>query len=295
MKGLLAALGSPNLAVRHMAMAKLNELSLVQAVEVLTPGAIQKKDPVLRARALWQLGRLGNLRLVSAAFSDADPRFRILAMRILSDFHNLSPADYIPDWREALVADPSPAVRREALLLLRDVEPAKAKALILELARKWDGTDRFYLEALGIAAGGSVTRREVLLNDFDQHFPQWNASMAGLLWELRPPQAQQMIAKHLGDPMPMPQRLQMVDVLTGIADPAAGEVVLKALLTEKSSEVRERMAMSIKQNLRGAWKKLDHAPLLAKAIEQYSAKAETLQTAFDLMAAPAHDGFVGGQ
>ena len=114
--GILAALGSPNLAVRHMAMAKLNELSLVQAVEVLTPGAIEKKDPILRARVLWQLGRLGNLKFVTTAFSDPDPRFRILAMRILGDFHDLSPADYIPDWREALAADASPAVRREAAL-----------------------------------------------------------------------------------------------------------------------------------------------------------------------------------
>ena len=182
------------------------------------------------------------------------------------------------------------------MLLLRDAEPAKAKPLLLELARKWDGKDRFYLEALRHRGRRQQPRsaREVLLNDFDEHFPQWNASMAGLLWELRPPQAQQMIAKHLGDPLPLPQRLQMVDVLTGIADPAAGEVVLKALLTEKSPEVRDRLAMSIKQNLRGAWKKLDHAPLLAKAIELYSATSETLPMAFELMAAPAHDGFVDG-
>jgi putative membrane-bound dehydrogenase-like protein len=291
--GILAALGSPNVAIRHMAMAKLEEISLRRAVDVLTPGAVQKKDPILRARALWQLGRLGNLRFVSAAFSDPDPRFRILAMRILSDFHNLSPADYIPDWREDLADDPSAAVRREALLLLRETEAARAKPLILELARKWDGKDRFYLEALGIAVGQSASRRDVVLGDFDKHFLGWNSRMPGLLWELRPPQAQQMIGKHLSDDtIPLAQRVQMVDVLAAISDPAAGAIVLKALLLEKTPELRERMTASIKQNLRGSWKKLDDAANLTKAIEKFAAKPETLQIAFELMAAPAHDGYV---
>ena len=93
-------------------MARLDELKLDKAVEALTPAVTQKKDAVLRARALWQLGRLGNLKYVNAAFSDPDPRFRILAMRILSDWHDKSPADYVTEWRDALLKDPSPAVRR---------------------------------------------------------------------------------------------------------------------------------------------------------------------------------------
>jgi putative membrane-bound dehydrogenase-like protein len=294
-EGILAALGSANLAVRHMAMAKLNEIGQLKAVEVLTKGAIQKKDPILRARVLWQLGRLGNLKFVTTAFSDPDPRFRILAMRIFSDFHNLSPADYIPDWREALAGDASAAVRREALLLLRDADPAKAKPLIYKLARSWDGKDRFYLEALGIAVGQNASRRDVLLADFDKHFPAWDAKMPGLLWELRPPQALKVIGKHVSDDkIPLPQRLQIVDVLAANTDAAAGEIVLSALLIEKTPDVRERMAAAIKQNLRSSWKKLDKASELSQAIAKFSARPETLQTALELMAAPLHDDYVAG-
>jgi hypothetical protein len=132
--GVMTALASPNLALRHMAMTKIDKLGLPKALSVLEPAAVQKTNPVLRARALWQLGRLGNLRLIVNAFDDADPRFRILAMRILHDFKGQSPADYIPDWQAKLLKDPSAAVRREALLLLRETEPAKAKDLILNLA-----------------------------------------------------------------------------------------------------------------------------------------------------------------
>jgi len=53
----------------------------------------------------------------------------------------------------SLLKDRSAGVRREVLLSLRDLDPAKAKPLILELARQYDGKDRFYLEAIGIAVG----------------------------------------------------------------------------------------------------------------------------------------------
>src|SRR5262249_22160366 len=158
------------------------------------------KDNVwLRARALWQLGRLGNLRLVAAAYTDPDPRFRTLAMRIMSDTQGTSPADYIPDWKERLLKDPSPAVRREALLLVRNAEPSKAKSLILDLARQYDGKDRFYLAAVGIAVGQDRARRDVILGDFDKQFAGWDEKVAGLVWELRPPQVIPLLEARLAD------------------------------------------------------------------------------------------------
>ena len=74
------------------------------------------------------------------------------------------------------------------MLLLRDVDPAKAKPLIFELAKKYDGKDRFYLEAVGIAVGHhDKARRDVILADFDKEFPDWNDKVADLVWELQPP------------------------------------------------------------------------------------------------------------
>src|SRR5207253_2465010 len=127
-----------------------------------------------------------HLRMVNAAFSDPDPRFRILTMRIYSDFVGQSPADYIQDWQDKLVKDPSAAVRREALLLLREVDAAKVKPLIYALAKSYDGKDRFYLAAVGIAAGNDAARRVAILDDFAREFPEWNDKTAKLVWELRP-------------------------------------------------------------------------------------------------------------
>src|SRR5262249_44376191 len=101
------ALASPALSVRYMALAALDAMAPKDAVPILEAAAGQKDDPYLRARALWQLGRRGRLRHVNAAMTDPDPRFRTLAVRILKDFQGHTPDEYIPEWKKALLDDPS--------------------------------------------------------------------------------------------------------------------------------------------------------------------------------------------
>ena len=90
-----AALASPNLAVRYMAMTKL-ERSHEMQIKVLESTAVRgSTNPVLRARALWQVGRLNTLEFFVNAIGDfdfdPDSRFRILAsLRVL--FGQMKPA-----------------------------------------------------------------------------------------------------------------------------------------------------------------------------------------------------------
>ena len=80
------------------------------------------------------------------------------------------------------------------------MDPAKAKPLILDLAKKYDGKDRFYLEAIGIAVGHhDKARRDVILADFDKEFPEWNDKVADLVWELQPPAMMPTLGKQLAD------------------------------------------------------------------------------------------------
>jgi putative membrane-bound dehydrogenase-like protein len=284
--GVLTALRSPNLAVRHMAMTRLAQMDKAQALEILTPAVTQKKDPILRARALWQLARIPNLKFVAQAFVDPDPRFRILALRIFSDFVGQSPADYIPDWRAALIDDPSPAVRREALLLLRDEDPVKAKALIYELARKWDGQDRFYLAAIGIAVGQDKERRAVLLGDFDKQFTMWDAKLVGLLWELRPPAMVPLLSHHLTDlKLPAQQRLQIVDVLAGMPDLGVALLLANALAQEKSVQVRDKIILTLKTNLPEKWAKVCQHAAVKKVVAQLLADPQTTVRGLELIGA----------
>ena len=51
---------------------------------------------------------------------------------------------------------------------MRSLPVANTHRLILDLAKKYDGKDRFYLDAIGIAVGHEKKRRETILADFDQ-------------------------------------------------------------------------------------------------------------------------------
>jgi putative membrane-bound dehydrogenase-like protein len=293
-EGLTAALASPNLATRYMAMAKLKTLEQKPAIDLLEAAAAQKENPVLRARALWQLGKRGPLQLFSnamrlfgAAFEDKDPRFRVVAMRILKDTQENSPADFNDSLKDAILQDPSAQVRREALLLLRDVNPVKAKTLIYALAKQYDGKDRFYLEAIGIAVGHfDKARRDVILADFDKEFPQWNDKVADLVWELQPPSVLPTLGKRIADKSLTPaQRGRIVDILAVADSQAGGAALLKVLETDVPQEVRDKVIDNLKLFLPGKWQGLRGSKDLAESIHNLLNKPETRITGMNLIAA----------
>lgn len=284
--GLTAAFASPNIATRTMAIHKIEGMEQKEAVDFLEGAATQKDNPILRARALWQLARIGRLRLVTAAFSDPDPRFRLLAMRALKDFQKQSPADYTDDWKQAVLKDDA-AIRRDALLLLRDADPAKARGLILDLAKKYDGKDKFYQCAVGIAVGAhDKDRREVILADFDKAFPEWNESVAGLVWELRPPSMLPQLEKKLTDAkLPAEQRAQIVDILSGGEGTAGGVSLLKVLQADAPPEVRKEIIANLKTHLPGKWRDLRGSKDLAAAVEHLFKQPDTRVAALTLVGA----------
>jgi putative membrane-bound dehydrogenase-like protein len=301
--GLKAALGSPALSVRYMAMAKIQGTDWPEARELARfLGKIvgdPKEPDWLRARAWWQAALLserdrrnwiGREGAIAILLLGKDERFRCLALRILKDVHRTSPA-HLPDeqFKKDLVADPSPAVRREALLLLRDVDPAKAKPLIYELAKKYDGKDRFYLAAVGIAVGHhDKARRDVILADFAKHFPTWDDRVAGLVWELRPPKVLPILEKYLADErVPAEKRARIVDILAGSQEKGAGLTVLKLLTNGAPAEVRERAIENLKLFLPGKWQYLKSSPEFDRAVRPMLGKVEAKPAGLALIAAAA--------
>jgi putative membrane-bound dehydrogenase-like protein len=278
-KGLLEALGSPNLAVRYMAMAKLHSMDRKKALEALGPALVQKASPSLRARAMWHsaliahragTGGIITLRVIDMAARDEDPRFRCLAVRLVADLFG-SPV--LEDRRsdpliEKFIHDPSPAVRREMLLALRALEPARARPFIYELMKQYDGKDRFYLAAVGIAVGHhDEKRRATILANFDKQFPEWNEKVANLVWELRPPTLLPLLEKRLTDAsLPVEQRARIVDILATSEDTAAGPALLKLLQADTPPEVGERIVDNLKLFLPGKWQKLKTSPDLDRTL-----------------------------
>ncbi|MEQ8784688.1 MAG: NPCBM/NEW2 domain-containing protein [Pirellulaceae bacterium] len=146
--GALAALRNPNLATRYLAWTALH------AVGDKAEPALQKEfttadNPYHQARALWLLGKIGGRgeHYVSEAIQSDNPDLRNVGIRLARQLD----LDVIPII-EKLAHDTSPQVRRECCIALRHNDSPQAPALWTELALQHDGKDRWYLEALGIAA-----------------------------------------------------------------------------------------------------------------------------------------------
>ncbi len=140
------ALKSPNMAMRYLGwdyLAKAGE----EAVDTLE-NLWNHDNPVFRARALWLLGRLPEGKTyLDRALKDDNEDIRITAIRLARQ-----KGVFFPDIASEMVNDPSPQVRRTVTIELRHEKGNIKDQIWAQLAGQHDGNDRWYLEALGIAA-----------------------------------------------------------------------------------------------------------------------------------------------
>jgi hypothetical protein len=145
-KGLVVALKNPNNSVRHIAFTELKTRK--EAAPILLK-LLEDGSPHHRARALWLLAQNKGIRvpLLLKAAVDRDENIRALSIRISRQL-KLNTLISIRNKAD----DNSPVVRRECLIALRHHKSPEAPALWAYLANAHDGKDRWYLEALGLAA-----------------------------------------------------------------------------------------------------------------------------------------------
>jgi len=143
------ALKSPTPATRYKAWTQLNDWG-DQAEEALIK-LWQDGNSRYRARALWLLTKMPGSedQYINAGLEDNDPDIRLTAIRAARQADPQGLEQYL----RKVLYDSAPEVRREVALALRNIEDAELSAEIwTNLAKQYDGTDRWYLEALGIAA-----------------------------------------------------------------------------------------------------------------------------------------------
>ncbi|HAB15452.1 MAG TPA: hypothetical protein DCE44_03270 [Verrucomicrobiales bacterium] len=220
-KGAIAGLGSPNNATRYLAWttlaAKLNQPDVQRELQEIWNNG----DARNRARVLPLLARIpgSGSKYIAAGLKNSDPRIRIAALRIARE----QSADIVA-LAKPLSQDPSPAVRREIALALRDSRSPEAPALWATLARQHDGQDRWYLEALGIGADGQ----------WDAFLAAWRTSVgdqwkspAGrdIVWRSRAKATPDLLVQIINDPSVTekgrPRYLRAFDFLQGPEKDAA--------------------------------------------------------------------------
>ena len=193
-------LENPNLATRYLAWEKLRGWgeNAIPALEKM----YKSDNPRYQARALWLLSKLPGkgFNYIQEALKDKNEDIRITAIRAAKEL----PADIIPIVQQ-LVNDPSPQVRRTAVIELRHNHSSAAPALWAKIAGQYDGKDRWYLEALGI---GADKQWDSFFTAWQQQMgSEWNSSAGrDIVWRSRAKAALPMLEQIIEDPKIDPEK-----------------------------------------------------------------------------------------
>ncbi len=231
--GAVAALQNPNGATRFLAWQKLHSwgVEAEPALQKLWSGSNVRN----RARALWLLARIPGKEdhYLMEALTDSDPDIRITGIRAA---RQVKP-DVMP-YLKKVAQDSDPQVRREVAIALHHLKHPDAANLWADLALKYDGKDRWYLEALGIGAD----------NQWDAFLTAWknkageqinSNSGRDIVWRSRSALALPMLAKNISDEKINAQdRLKYFRAFDFITSPEK-ETVLLGLLDNKGSKKDE--------------------------------------------------------
>lgn len=226
MDGQLAALRSPAVNTRHVGFSRLKARGS-EAVEAVAK-LLKDENPYLAARAVWLLAQLGEEgRAKVLPWLDAkDGARRLVAFRALRAA-GIDPTD-MP--LSALAVSNNPAVRSEVAVSLRDADARKAVPILVEIAKRYDGKDRSYLEAWGIGcAGKEEPVWQVISTALGGDPLKWSDKLASLTWRLHPKAAIPALrTRLLAASLTPPQRKLAMESLAFIPDSGAAHAMLAA-------------------------------------------------------------------
>ena len=183
--GQIAALRNPSPNVRAGGFNRLKAAGdkVLDDVAALLADA----NPFVASRAVWLLAQLGDkgVALARKELASTDDTRRLVAFRAL----RAAGRDVFP-LCESMAKDKSAAVRREVAIALRDFKTPAAIATLVTIAQQFDGQDRAYLEAIGLAS----TDREAVVHAaiakvLAKPALEWTPAYAWLTWRLHPASA----------------------------------------------------------------------------------------------------------
>lgn len=244
----IVALGSPNHATTFLARQRLLA-SGEQAIPKLSL-LLQENDRRVKARALWVLDRIGGpgREFVKAELLSGDPAFRALAIRILRRHGAKYEREIL-----AMVDDPSPEVLRELLLAMPKVKSRLATDWLVKMFDRYDGSDRYLLETLHIAAKGR--EKELFERVVDRSDATVDLRLVNLARILRPDDATKYLAAKLATADVAPEtRAALLAALGSVSSVEAGKSVVGVLTSKTASLEVKRLALeSLARNLAGPW------------------------------------------
>ncbi|MDX1679970.1 MAG: dehydrogenase [Akkermansiaceae bacterium] len=252
-EGAITALRSPAPNVRWTGFAALKKqgAKAYPAVEAL----IADDNPWIAVRGIWLLPYLGEKGLAKCheLTQSQEVKTRMVAFRALK-----RSGQEVHEVAKTFAADPSAAIRREAALAMRGLPASKAAPVLIEVAKRWDGEDKNYLESIGLGCENQENEVWAAMRDAFgmSDLLKWDDRFARLTWRLWPSAAiaalkQRATAKDLTQE----QRLFACESIAFIDDPAAPEAMLE--LAKEESPVRASAVRWLLLRSTDSWAKYD--------------------------------------
>ncbi len=253
-EGQLLALKSPAINVRNNGFEKLKQQGEA-AVPIVKP-LLNDQNPFIRARAVWLLAQLGEKGKaeVENILNDPHGQLRATAYKALRAV--------VPDillYATKMSTDTLAFVRREVAISLRDMPFTKTKNILIELIKRYDVEDRWYLETLGSALQGHESEiYPDIKNIFAKDKPatEWNKQMAAFAWRLHPPEAVKDLSMRANDSLLSPNERQ--EALTALAfiNRSSATNAMIALSKSKLKDVSEEAVYWLSFRQSNDWYKL---------------------------------------
>jgi putative membrane-bound dehydrogenase-like protein len=252
-KGQIEALKNPAINVRNVGFVLLQakgEKAVKPVKKVLS-----SENPYHQARAVWLLSKLGDkgIREVEKLLTHPTADIRITAFRALRQ----AKPEQVLSYSTTLAKDASAAVRREVAVALRDIPLEKSQTIIDELVKGYDGEDRWYLEALGIALQGHESKYyPELIKNADNDPVKWDKKTTNLVWRLHPVASVDAWKKRANAIELSPeQRKQALVALGFIKDKSSAEAMI-ALTKSELPDVSEQAFWWLKFRKSNDWLEL---------------------------------------
>jgi putative membrane-bound dehydrogenase-like protein len=257
-EGAIQALSSPAVNVRYSGFIHLKALG-DKAVPALS-ALLKDENPYLAARALWLLAQLGTTGVaqVTPVLADKDEMKRMVAYRALRRANH-----DVLGMAARMAKDPSPLVRREVALSMRDVQLADSKDILVQVARQYDGLDRAYLEAFGIGCQGKEREIFAAVSTAMGSSPAaWSDAFARIAWRLGSPDAvADLKARALNPQVNAGQRRLAMDAIAFIKTAEASKAMVDIALAKDFPFVAQATWWLFNRK-NNDWKEFDLATLM---------------------------------
>ncbi len=265
-KGQIDALLSPAVNVRMAGFSALK----AQGEKVLEPvmNLLSSPNPYHRARAIFLMVHLGpeGQFEVERLLKAVDAPVRIAALRAIRSItpENTKANPALTASQRALLPllgnlslDRNAAVRREVAVAVRDMPYRDSRYIIQNLVKGYDGQDRYYLNALGIAADG---KQDYVFADLRPTLPEkptdWDDRTASLIWELHPAAAVPMLASRADAPTLSADARKLAITTLGFIHDSSAVRVMKDLTKSTDQNVATQASYWLTFRQGNDWAKL---------------------------------------